>query len=504
MKKSTKLLLAALFLGSIAIRLFIAFQAEGLEYEGYGVARQVESIRETGIALYNDELSYGGRDRVFSPVYYYLLAAFSFFMPLEIVLKTIPNILASLVIPVVFFLSMQVVKNEKVSLLAATFSGFIPGFFNNTINNASIYTAVIPLFFLTAHYFLLTNKDSKHAYKLIGCIILLTVLHPSSLVLALSLLIYIAFLKLQRFRESSREPEIVLFFLFLVFWLNAVLYKRALSTHGMEVLWQNIPGRIMEESYTQITLLGSIYSIGLLPLVLGLGAVYISFFEKKRKHVTLMASISLTVFILLWFRMVELTTGLILLGVSLAALSAYFMNYIYEYLKTVKIRHAHNIFLVAILGVAVIGFLPNTFLAIQQAGSVPSEKDMDLYLWLRENTEENSTVLVLPEEGSAMSYYSNRKNVMDEDYLLVPNIDRRYSDVLSIYNERFLTSALQKLNYYNVQYIAITEYNHDTNNVSRLMFFDDNCVQRVYPEMESDEFTPEAYEVKCIIGETRQ
>ncbi len=502
MNKSTKILLVALFVASIAIRLAIAFQTSHLEYEGYGVARQIESIRETGLPLYNDDLSYGGRDRVFSPVYYYLLAGFSFFMPIELVAKIIPNLLASTLVFAIFFLSMQVSKNEKVSLLASGFAAFIPGFFNNTINNASIYSAVIPLFFLTAHYFLLANKDPRHVYKLIICIVILTVLHPTSLILALSLLVYIAFLKLQRFRESSREPEIVLFFLFLVFWLNTVLYKRALSVHGAGALLQNIPSRIVEESYTQITILESIYNIGLLPLIFGLGAVYVSFFGKKRKHVTLMASISLTIFLLLWFRFFELTTGLMLLGITLAALSAYFMNYIYEHLKTVKIRQAHNIFLIALLAIAVIGTAPNVFVASAQAGQVPSSEDIKMYSWLASNTEENSTLLVLPEEGSAMSYFSNRKNVMDEDYLLVPNINRRHSDIISIYKERFVTSALQKLNYYSVDYVLLTEYNYEDNNISTLPFFDDNCIRQVYPEEQdsNEEFTPKAFEVRCVLG----
>ncbi len=502
MNKTTKVLLATLFALSIAIRLFIALQTSHLEYEGYSTARQIESIRETGLPLYSDELSYGGRERVFSPVYYYFLAAFTFLMPVELAAKIIPTILASLIVFPIFFLSIQATKNEKVSLLAAGFAAFIPGFFNNTINNASIYAAVIPLFFLTAHYFLLTNKDPKHVYKLITCIVILTVLHPTSLILALSLLIYIAFLKLKRFRESSREPEIVLFFLFLVFWLNTVLYKRALGAHGAGALWQNVPARIMEESYTQITFLGSIYSIGLLPIIFGLGAVYISFFGKKRKHVTLMTSIGLTIFLLLWFRVFELIIGLMLLGVTLAALSAYFMNHIYEYLQTVKARQAHNIFLIAVLIIGVLGVIPNVFVASAQAGQVPSENDVALYYWLASNTEKSSTVLVLPREGSAMSYFSNRKNVMDDDYLLVPNINKRHSDILSIYNERFVTSALQKLNYYNIQYIALTEYNHEKSNASSLMFFDDNCIKQIYPEGQSNTegFTPKAFEVRCVLG----
>ena len=41
---------------------------------------------------------------------------------------------------------------------------------------------------------------------------------------------------------------------------------------------------------------------------------------------------------------------------------------------------------------------------------------------MNNNTEENAVIIALPEEGSALSYFSNRKNVMDDDYLMIKKI----------------------------------------------------------------------------------
>jgi hypothetical protein len=130
-------------------------------------------------------------------------------------------------------------------------------------------------------------------------------------------------------------------------------------------------------------------------------------------------------------------------------------------------------------------FIPGVF-SLQH--DVLGQNDIDALVWLKNNTDEQSIVLALPEEGSALSYISGRKNVMDDNYIMIKNIDTRYEDVNSIYSDKFITTALEKLNYYSVDYIFLSEYNQKKNNISNLAFFDESCFKLVYPEKYTDEF----------------
>jgi dolichyl-diphosphooligosaccharide--protein glycosyltransferase len=485
MSSKSKLWLALIFLSVVALRLIIAFQTQGLDYEAYSVLRQVENIHNTGLPLFNDTLSYSGRTQIFSPVYHYFLASFTFFFPTQIVAKVIPNILASLIVIIVFFFALYFTKDELPALVIAGLSGIIPVFFDKTINSASIYTAVIPAFFMTAYFFVLTYKDNKHIWALLFSMVLLTFLHPFSIILVFCMLIYILLINIENFRKSYRETELVLFFLFFVFWANMTIYKRALLAHGDMVLFQNIPVEIVANSFKNITFLESIYAIGVVPLIFGLITIYFAFFVSNSKSLMLGASISTGIFILLWFKLINLDIGLIFLSISLIILASYSIGKTYERMKMVKLKNTQLYFLILLIVISVGMFIPSVVSSNHQT---LDQNDMDALLWMRNNTEENAVILALPEEGSALSYVSGRKNVMDDNYILIKNIDARYRDVSSIYSDKFITTALEKLNYYSVDYIFLSEYNQIKNNISDLGVYDDSCFEIVYPEIFTEQF----------------
>lgn len=502
MTGKSKFWLAVIFLVVLAIRLIVAFHSETLDYDAYSVIRQVQNIHDTGLPLFNDNLSYSGRVQLFSPIYHYFLASFTFFMPVLLVAKIIPNILAALTVVIVFYFAFYFIKEENPSLVVAALSGLIPLFFNNTVNNASIYTAVVPLFLLTLYFFVLTYKDIKYVWSLLFTMVLLTFLHPSSLILVFCFLIYILLINIENFRKSYRETEIVLFFMFFVFWANITIYKRALLAHGDMVLFQNIPFDIVANSFKDLTFLETIYSIGVVPLIFGLVAIYAAFFVSNSKSLMLLTSMGIGVFILLWFKLISLNIGLMLMSMVLIVLASYSIGRAYERAQMIKMKNAHVYFLVLLVAVSTAMFIP----AI--AGyehKIPSQDDVNAFRWLENNTMNDSVVLALPEEGSALSYYSNRKNVMDDKYILIKNVDKRYSDIQSLYDDKFLTTALEKLNYYSVDYIVLSEYNQQAYNRTSLPFADESCFPLVYPENFSENMpqnTTKIYRVKCTLTST--
>jgi len=109
----------------LGLRLWLAFSTPNLAFEGYEHARQVDHILATGLPLTYDELSWGGREVVGTPLFDYILAFFSLFMG-GAALKIVPNVFASLAVIVVYVFAKMLTKKEGVSLMAALFAGFLP------------------------------------------------------------------------------------------------------------------------------------------------------------------------------------------------------------------------------------------------------------------------------------------------------------------------------------------------------------------------------------------
>ena len=156
MPKWVYLVLAILFVLVLGSRLYISFQVPHFsDDKSYFHLEQVHNILDTGKPIFNSELSYSGTVNVFSPLFDYILALFAVFLPVVFVLKIIPNIFASSLVFIMFFLVLLIVKNYRTALFTAFVSGFIPIFFSRTVNSVSAYSLVIPLIFLQFYLFIL-------------------------------------------------------------------------------------------------------------------------------------------------------------------------------------------------------------------------------------------------------------------------------------------------------------------------------------------------------------
>ncbi len=492
----TTIILAIIFTITIIIRLIIAFQTTEATHDAYHTLRQIDNIKNTGIPLYTDDLSYSGRENVFSPLYYYILSFFSLIIPPIIAIKIIPNILAATTIFIVYKLSKRLSKNTSASLIAAGASAIIPVYFSNTINNASIYSIVIPLFFLTIYYFLETITNSKNLWKLITCLFIFSLTHATSLILSFALLLYVVLLKIQGFKKSTKEPEMLLFTVLLVLWTNLIIYKQAIMMHGSAIIYQNTPIQIILECFKEITFVESLYWIGTIPLLFGVITIYDSVFGSRKKTATALIAICVTFFILLWFRLINVYVGLMFLGVTVTILSSSTIAKTLEYAKNIKIKYAKPITKYIIITLIILSFIPTISYSIQEATNTPTKQDIKAYEWLKNNTEEDAIILTFPHEGSTMSYYAERKNVIDQNYLLINNIDTRYQEAKKIYTDRFLIPALTKLNYYTTDYIVLTENAREE--IPELAYEDDECIKKEYYTNQTKK--PKIYSVNCQIS----
>lgn len=467
--------LLAIFLLVVAVRLYIAFQTPLFNYDAYFNLRQVEHIKETGFPLYNDPLSYGGKTQLFAPLNHYILAAFSLIMPVEIVGKIIPNIIAAMIIFIVYYLSLKITKNNKVSLTTSFMSGFIPIYFVD-INHVSVnYLAI--LLTLSIVYCVLKLNERKYVDYALILMFLLVLTTPMAFVLVIGLLLYLVLLKLENFAVEMKELEIILFFTFLVFWVNLLIYKNAFLTHGLLVIWQNIPVSILSNFFSNIGFIQAIATISIIPIILGVYAFYAAFHKERSKEVMIIVALGLSSFILLWFKLLDVINGLIFLSVTLTILTAYTLKRINDFIEKSKIHKYQKILHVTIIMLFIITIIPSILSIVYSSNigplNTPSSGDVEVLKWASINLPQNAVIMSGLNEGNIVAYYAMRKNVMDTNFLLTPRIDQRLRDVDDVYTTSFETKAIGILNQYNAKYLFVTEANLKQHSVTSVAYVKD-------------------------------
>lgn len=477
-KKITKELVFVLILFLIVLgaRLFFTLQDQDFDYDAYNALRQADHIKETGLPLFKDELSYSGRTIIFPPFFYYLLAAFSFLMPLTLAAKLLPSIAMSSLVIIIYLITKHTTKNRIAAFIAAFFSGFVPVFYT-TLNQISIYSLAVPLIFLLSYSFLRIEEKSFAILSIILMIILLLT-HTSVFILLISLLAYFIIVRLEKLKTTTKEVEVTLFLLFLALWFNLLLYKRAFFIHGLAFIWQNIPAPLLSSYFFDISFIGVIYAVGVVPLLLGVYAIYHVLFKTRNKSATLYISFALVSFAMLWLKLIPLKTGILFLSINLIVLSASSIKLILVTLS--KTRMPRLSFIVA--GLIIVLFILTTISPFVSTIKThkPLETDLHALEWIKENAQEHDVVLGRLEEGFLISYIAQRKNVIDSNFMFIKNIDQRYDDVNHLFTLRFKSEAVRLLNKYEIDYILLSTKSMEEYNVTKLFYADEDCFELVY------------------------
>ena len=136
--------------------------------------------------------------------------------------------------------------------------------------------------------------------------------------------------------------------------------------------------------------------------------------------------------------------------------------------------------------------IPSYIGANDSKDKVLNTEELNALIWLRDETEEDSTILSSHEEGHFITNIAKRKNVIDDNFLLIENIDQRYNDVERVYTTESQVKALQALNKYNVRYVYFSDRTKQIYNVDEIAYVDDNCFKEVYNTEEA-----RIYKVRC-------
>ncbi|MBU0757590.1 MAG: glycosyltransferase family 39 protein [Nanoarchaeota archaeon] len=484
-----------IFLISVSIRLILTMQSNYFSDDSsYFTLRQVEHISNTGRPLIDDELSYSGRRFIFLPFYHYILAFFSIFLPSWLVGKIISNILAASIIFSVYLISYQVTKSRKASLFAAVISAFTPIYLSNTINSLNVNSLALPTtFFFLYHYLMLTKKTNSINFILAFLFVLIFSTSLSSF-LIVGLILYSLLCYAEKIKIDKKETELILFSVFFFLWTNFIIYKNAFQSQGISIIWQNIPQFLFEKYFVHISLFEAILGIGLVPLVLGTWTIFNYLFKKKSQSTYLLISLCISGFILSWFRLINFTDALMYLSILLALLSSIIIRDSLLLIRKTKFAKQEKLFLIMLFFLILLtGIIPSIQFSYDTIKDSPTETDVNAFTWLKNNTKEDSIILATIEEGHYISYFGDRKNVLDSNFLLISNIDLRINDTEEIYTTPYKINALTLLEKYDVDYIIFSQHAEKEYNITGISYAMDDCFSKVYSK------TLDIFKVKCSL-----
>jgi hypothetical protein len=481
--KDYKKLVWLLFLAVVVIRIAIAFSSPYFDYDSYFHIRQIENIAQTGLPAYNDPLSYGGGFFLFPPLFHYVMAIFSVIIPIGIVGKIIPNLLYALLVPLSYYIATEITENKKLSLIVPVVVAFMPVLWSNVFSVNPLCLA-IPLIFYS--FYCLVKEDEKHRVtKFLACSIISAFATPVSILIIPIFWLYMIFLKIEKINVENKILEAGVFSTFFIVLTQFLFYKNAILLNGMNIIWQNIPAEIIKNYFAQASILGIIANIGILPFIFGLYEIYVFSFEKKERVSALFISAVLIVGVLIWAKLLPLQTGLILLGMSISVIAVKPIKNFLDYFQKIKFKNARIVIITVVILFLLSASIPSfTYIADSKKG-LPTRSEMNGFLWLRDNSSENSVVIAGVNDGFLLNYAAERKNLIDRNFLMNSYAEERFQDVSTMYTTDFETRVLELLNEYDAKYIFFGKNVKQEFNSTKLPFEDRKCFSKVFDQNET-------------------
>jgi len=478
--KTRHIILIVLFTLYFSARLFFSLQTPEFSSDySYFALRQIEHIQQTGLPLSDDLLSYGGRNFVVMPFYFYILAALTMFLPEIITIKIVNTLLASSLIAAMYLVCRKVLQNRRVSIICFVVAATMPVYISQTLNDISPLSLILPGSLFLLYLFLVLEKKRAIDYAILLSIVLALV-SSSSFILLLGFIVYLILKYLDKHAISKARFEFTAFFLLFLLWINIIVYKQAFQEHSFSIVLRNLPQVLLDSYFADLSIQKVILGIGVFPFFFGLYTVSIYLFRKKSENILLFISLFISAFGLLWFKVVEIEVALAFLGIALAVLFGQALKSLRVYMKRTKFaKRAEMIFNILLVVLMISHIFPGVYLIYQESGKSFSTEYIEGFRWLANNTPEDSVVLALPEEGHLVAYFGKRKNVIDNDFLLVGDANERFNDVLLFYTWRFKVPAVRVLEKYSVDYVIVSEKIKDYR-ITENLLKSESCFVPVY------------------------
>lgn len=434
------LLLALLIIAVFWLRMALATSVTHLDYDAYPVLREVEHVQETGTPLRDDPLSVTGAKRVGSPVFAYLLAIVAGISPA--IYKALPNLFMALLLLPIYFLARNLTGSAPSALLAVILAGSGPFVFASYLNDLSPFPIAALLFLAIVA---MLHAPDRYLYPIAALSLLLTFIHPIVFLLVAAIAAILLLLRAEGFKVDRRLGELFLFTLFLAVWFHVIVYKDALLSDGLRILWKNLPAAYASVAFGNVSLLSLLYGVGVITFLFGILGAYHALFEHRvRVALGVLGALIATV-VCLVLRVLEFQVGVMLLTLLLSVMAAHGLRVSAHYLARTKapwLRYP-AVALLAILFVltAIIPALANAQAALANA---PSDDDVAAFLAVKDLLPQDAVLLTTVREAAAFQQIAARRTLTDNDFVLVRNGDELLTDIDAVYTARFASTISSK------------------------------------------------------------
>lgn len=472
------------------IRLFFSYMTTTYSHDdAYRYKSQSESIDMTGKP---DDM----RNNFSEIMIFYSVWGMSSFFSYSIIYKVIFGLISALSIFFVYLLAYDITSDRKSALFGSIFAAFIPVSYLLFTNSADPLIFAIPLTLLSLYVFM-KIKSEFQTYLFIFLMMLYSFIHPSVLIIVIALVIYMILYRIEGMDLQKKEMELIALVIFLVIWIQIIFSKNFLMFHGSSIIWQNIPKEILNNFFADTTIYEVIYKLGFLLFLIGVYFIYDYLLVEKNKNSLLLISYSITVLILLWFKLIKLNYGIVLLGFIFAIFAADFYKRYFVYMKKTRFsKFAVPVFVFIIIIFILTSIIPSLSYSYQALKDAPSEKYMISLKWIKDNTPKDSIILGSYDEGNIIESESGRKALLTSQFLLKKDIDVSFQDVRQIYTGKNKIEALKLLEKYNVNYVVISEFSKRYYTVDDIDYMrsDSYCFVPVY-----DTEDVKIYKVDCHV-----
>lgn len=465
MKNKPLKILIIIFLLSLAFNLYLSLSSPYLNNGGsYFNLRVIDNIKENGLPIFYDDLSYGGRPLVLQYFFHYFMTIFSF---IPLYFKIIPSLLISSLVIISYFIAKEITNDETSSLLTSLLSGFVPIYSKILINQFTIYAFVLPLIALIL-LFLMKLEKKKYSGLFILFSFILSLTSSLSFLLLFILIFYVLLMNAENIKLIRLKKEILIFSFFLIFLVNVLLFRISFMEYGFNIIYGNNP------ILYSFNFFNSIYFIGIIPLFFGAIGLYQGFFKLKKESIVLISSLILGILFLLLLNIVNLNVGLLFLSFGLIIASSLSIKNFFTYLEKTKLSHIRLFFIwIFIFLFFILSLVPTYF------GYYREFDDLSDFESLKYITEHDSVVLAPISYGHLITYFGGRINVIDTNFLLAQDPEQRYHDVDLIYGGWSYNKAVELIKDYNIDYIYINQYVKDLYNVADLNLENEKCIRKV-------------------------
>ncbi|MBR9676427.1 hypothetical protein GOV05_05445 [Candidatus Woesearchaeota archaeon] len=461
----------------------------------YFVLRQAEHISETGRPLFEDPYSYNSRNYFFSPIYHYIISFFLLISKDMLLIKVINNLLAATIVITSYLLALNITKNATVSTIISLTSGFVPVYFQKTLNTLSPTSIFFPILLLLVYFISLLKQDTK---KYVGIVVyllfFLIILSPLSLILILGLLFNQILTKIDGLRTNKKEVEIFIVSFFFYLWYYFLIYKQVVFETGFLILRQNIPFVLQQDYFLTPTPLMVFFLVGVIPFIIGMFSTYLVSVKEKIPQANILASTIIILVFGSFLNIISINALTISLGILLGVISCVGVKKLIDSFVNAKVPLLKTLVTLTLIILVIPSLLSSLKIGEDLIRDTITTQEVETFMWIDKELDDNAVILSSVYDGHLISYFSKRPNVVDSNFLMAQNIDQVWKDVRTVYTTLFYSDSARLAFEFGATHILVNKNTQKVYEFSDLPSFDEACYKEVYTNKKTND---KIYQVIC-------